>query len=236
MSHMAPAPRGPRLPLFPLPDVVHFPRTELKLHVVEPSYRRLVRDVIEQEEEARWIGIVLLKPGSTLDPAGRPEVFPGGTAGRLLDAELLPDGCSNILLHGDFRFRLQREVADQPYRQALVEPVKEPWLNERDAGIVAVRSGILALLRGLAAELGDGFPFAAGEIDELEELAGSCVFEELVNRVAADLDVPPLRKQLLLQETLPDRGLSVLSILRSRQQVMDRLRPFRHLAGSSQLN
>jgi Lon protease-like protein len=236
MSNMATAPRSPRLPLFPLADVVHFPRTELKLHVLEPSCRRLVRDVIEQEEEARWIGIVLLKPGPTLGPTGRPEIFPGGTAGRLLDAELLPDGCSNILLHGDFRFRLQREVADQPYRQALVEPVEEPWLNERDAGIKAVRSGILGLLRGLATELGERFPFAPSEIDDLEELAGSGVFEELVNRIAADLDVPPLRKQLLLQEALPDRGLSVLSILRSRQQVIDRLRPFRHLAGNNQLN
>jgi Lon protease-like protein len=221
------------MPLFPLAGVVHFPRTELKLHVVEPSYRRMVRDVIEQADEARWIGIVLLKPGPTLDAAGLPEVFPGGTAGRLLDAELLPDGCSNILLHGEFRFQLRREVADQPYRQAVVEPVEEPWLNEHDAGIVAVRSGILELLRGLAAELGERFPFGEDALDELTE---RCAFEELVNRIAADLDVPPLRKQALLQEALPDRGLSVLSILRSRQLVIDRLRPFRHLAANNQLN
>jgi hypothetical protein len=228
--------RGPRLPIVPLADVVHFPRTELRLHVVDPSYRQLVRDVVGQEDDAQWIGIVLLKPGPTLDPAGRPEVFSGGTAGRVLDAELLPDGCSKLVLHGDFRFRLRREVRDQPYRQALVEPVEEPFLNERDAGIVAVRKAILALLRGLAEELGAGFPLAVSEIDELEELAGSGVFEELVNRIAAELDVPPLRKQLLLQEALPERGLSVLSILRSRRQVIDRLRPFRHLAGNSQHN
>jgi Lon protease-like protein len=223
----------PRLPLFPLADVVHFPRTELKLHVVEPAFRRLLRDVIEQDEEARRIGIVLLKPGPTLDAAGLPEVFPGGTAGRLLDAELLPDGCSNILLHGEFRFQLQREVADQPYRQALVEPVEEPWLNERDAGIMAVRGGILTLLRDLAAELGDRFPFREEELDDIGQ---GCGFEELINRIAADIDVPPLRKQALLQEALPDRGLSVLSILRSRQLVIDRLRPFRHLAANNQLN
>ena len=39
-----------------------------------------------------------------------------------------------------------------------------------------------------------------------------------------------------LQEALPDRGLSVLSILRSRQQVFARLKPFRHLAANSRLN
>ncbi len=230
---MATGPEKSRLPLFPLADVVHFPRTELKLHVAEPACRRLVRDVIEQEEEARWIGVVLLKPGSARDAGGPPEIFPGGTAGLLLDAELLPNGCSNILLQGGFRFRLQRELADQPYRQALVEPVEEPWLNERDAGIVAVRSGILTLLRDLAEELGERFPFRQ---DELDDLGQGCGFEELVNRIAADIDVPPLRKQALLQEALPDRGLSVLSILRSRQLVVDRLRPFRHLAGNSPLN
>jgi Lon protease-like protein len=227
---------NPRLPLFALPNVVHFPFTELKLHVMDPSYSRMVHDVVEQEEDARRIGIVLLKPGPTLDAAGRPEVFPGGTAGRVLDAELLPDGCSKLVLHGEFRFRLQREVADQPYRQALVEPVEEPWLNEHDAGIVAVRSRVVELLRWLASELGDRSPFGAPGSAELEQLTERCFFEELINCIAADLDVPPLRKQLLLQEALPDRGLSVLSILHSRQQVFARLKPFRHLAANSRLN
>ncbi len=34
-----------RLPLVPLSDVVHFPRTELKLHVLDPAYVQLVRDL-----------------------------------------------------------------------------------------------------------------------------------------------------------------------------------------------
>jgi Lon protease-like protein len=236
MIAMATEGSNPRLPLFALPNVVHFPYTELKLHVMDPSYSRLVHDVVEQDEDARRIGVVLLKPGQAVDAAGRPEVFPGGTAGRVLDAELLPDGCSKLVLHGEFRFRLRREVSDQPYRQALVEPVEEPWLNEHDAGIVAVRTRIVELLRWLAAELGESSPFGAAGSAELEQLTERCFFEELINRIAADLDVPALRKQLLLQEALPDRGLSVLSILGSRQQVFARLKPFRHLAANHQLN
>jgi Lon protease-like protein len=230
---MAPGPHSPRLPLVALADVVHFPRTELRLRVGDPASRRLVRDVIEKDEDTRWIGVVLIKPGSPRDAAGRPEVFAGGTAGRLLDADLLPDGGADLVLHGEFRFRLQREMAEQPYREALVEPVQEPWLNERDAGIAVVRNGIQELLRWLSAELGPRFFLAESD---LEELAAGCLFEELVNRVAAGLDVPPLRKQMLLQEAVPDRALSVLSILRSRQQVIERLRPFRHLAANSPLN
>jgi Lon protease-like protein len=224
---------GSRLPLVALADVVHFPRTELRLHVAEPASRQLVRDVVAREEEDRWIGVVLQKPSQGLASQGRPEVFAGGTASRLLDAEIFPDGCSNIVLHGEVRFRVQRELADALYRQAVVEPVEEPWLNDRDPGIVAVRSHICALLQQLAAELGESFPFGEGE---LFELSGTIAFEELVNRIAADLDVPALRKQALLQEGLPDRGMSVLAILRSRQQVLDHLRPFRHLAQGHRFN
>ncbi len=222
------------LPLVPLPDVVHFPHTELRLQISEPRYQRLVRDVVEREdEEARRIGVVLLKPGWVETYEGRPEVFPDGTASRVLDADFLPDGRANIILYGDFRFEVQRELGGGNYRRAVVRPLVEAWLNEKDAGVVAVRLAILENLRTLAGELGDRFPF---DPSETEGIGDDSSFEELVNRIAAGLDVPALRKLQLLTETLPERGLSVLSILRSRRQVVDLLRPFRHLAGRSEMN
>jgi Lon protease-like protein len=224
---------GTRLPLVPLPDVVHFPRTELKLHVVDPTYLPLVHDLQEQEEDSRWLGVVLLKPGPRLDSQGRLEIFPGGTAARVLDLETRPDGNSDILLYGEFRFELEREIGDAPYRQAVVRPMTEPWLNERDAGVVAVRHDLLELLRALAVEQGEQLPW---DLEDLTSLTGSGAFEELVNRIATRMDVPPLRKLQLLTESLPERGLSVLSILRGRRQVFDMLRPFRRLAGGSEHN
>jgi|HubBroStandDraft_3_1064219.scaffolds.fasta_scaffold48327_2 Lon protease-like protein len=223
----------PRIPLFPLAEVVHFPRTELRLQFAEPRYRRMVEDVITQREEARWIGVVLLKSGRRPAPGVEPEIYPAGTAGRLMDAELLPGGEAQILLHGEFRFELYREVGGDRYREALVRPVEEPLVDERDAGIVAVRQGILRLLRSLAEDLGEHFPIAAEQVEELGEIRR---FEELVNRIAAELDLPAPRKLQLLYEGLPERGLSVLSILRSRRQVIELLRPYRHLAGGSPLN
>ena len=219
---------GTRLPLVPLADLVHFPRTELRLHVVDPSYVQLIQDLAALDEDSRWLGVVLLKPGWD---RGRAEVFPGGTAARVLDLETLPDGRADLLLYGEFRFELERELGDGPYRRALVRPVEEPWLNERDAGVVAVRHAIVELLRPLCEELGDKLPL---DVDDLA--SGDCAFEELVNRIAARVDVPPLRKLQLLCESLPERGLSVLSILRSRRQVMDMLRPFRRLSEGSERN
>ncbi len=48
------------IPLFPLPNVVFFPRTYLPLHVFESRYRQMVRDAAASH---RMIGMVLLKEG-----------------------------------------------------------------------------------------------------------------------------------------------------------------------------
>jgi Lon protease-like protein len=223
---------GTRLPLFALSDLVHFPHTDLKLEIFEQRYRRLVDDVLESaDEESRWVGLVLLKPGR--HRGERPAVFPGGTAGRIVRYAALPDGRAEVVLHGEFRFEVDQELPSEPYRQALVRPIEEPLWNERDAGILVVRRALLAFARSLLADLGDAFPLAAPELDELASHSG---FEELVNRIAAELDLPALRKLALLCESLPDRALSLLSILYRRQKAVDQVRPYRHLAGRPQLN
>jgi len=221
---------GTRLPLVPLANVVHFPRTELKLHVLDPSFSQLVEDLAALDEDSRWIGIVLMKPGPRFDAQGVPEIFPGGTAARVMDLETLADGHADLLVYGEFRFELEREISG-PYRQGVVRPVEEPWLNEHDAGIVAVRTAIVRLLRNLVEEAGDPLPL---DIDDLA--SRDCAFEELINRVATRVDVPPVRKLQLLTESLPERGLSVLSILRSRKAVFDLLRPFRRRGTSPEHN
>ena len=223
-----------RLPLFALADVVHFPRTHLRLQVDEPHHRRLVRELSAREEEERRLGMVLLKPGWGRAGEGHPEIFPGGTAARIVDAEFLASGRrANVLLYGEFRFRVTGEVAHDPWREGLVRPVFDPPLNEDDAGIQVVRRAVLALAHSLAEELRERFPLGA---EELEELGERCGFEELINRIAAELDLPVLRKLQLLSDAVPERALSVLATLRSRRQVIELLRPYRHLAAKSDQN
>ncbi|HEX4953711.1 MAG TPA: LON peptidase substrate-binding domain-containing protein [Thermoanaerobaculia bacterium] len=220
-----------RLPLFPLPNVVHFPGTPLKLHVFEPRYRRLVKDLLETAPDARLIGMVLTRPGAFR--SGQPEIFPGGTAGLLIDVEPLPDGRSNILLHGDFRFEVEREVESQPYRAALVRPVFEAPVDERDPEILDLRRDLVDVVGILADELGKRFPLKSDLVSEDPEAQA---FEQLVNGIAAELDVPPLTKMSLLTEALPERAAHLLGILEGRKKLIDFLRPFRHLAGDAELN
>lgn len=225
----------PRLPLFPLPDVVHFPRTALRLHVFEPRYRQLVRDLEAREERLRWIGMVLLKSVPERGFGEPPAVFPGGTAGRLVEVEPLPDGRSNIVLEGEFRFAIEEEVLDfsTPYRQAVVRPIEEVAVDERDPGVLAVRREIVELAELLGRDTAAAFPF---ERDHLEALLGEGSLETLVNSFAAELDLPALRKLDLLEKPLPDRAREVLGILRSRRRVLDLLRPYRHLAEAADRN
>lgn len=237
-----------RLPLIPLSDLVHFPRTVVSLHVQEPRYRRLVRDLLtEEEEESRLIGLVVVKPGHRRHgsgslgaklhgDAGHPhprEIFPGGTAGRLVEVEALPDGRSNIVLEGQFRFVVRYEVTSEPYRRAVVEPVEEPTYSDADAGIQMVRGEILDLARLLAKETSGAFPF---DQEKLMELSTHSSFEEVVNAFSAGLDVPTLRKLQLLVAALPDRALNLLSILKARHRVLELLRPFRPLAENAEHN
>ncbi|MEO8502926.1 MAG: LON peptidase substrate-binding domain-containing protein [Acidobacteriota bacterium] len=231
--------RGERicsLPLFPLPDVVHFPRTELRLQVFEPRYRQMVRD-LQGVAGGAWIGMVLLQPGWEEDYEGRPPVYSAGTAGRLEHVELLPDGRSNIVLRGDFRFEVTEEFGDEfsmrPYRLARVRRWTESTAANDDRELIVYRKEILASAAQLRVDLGERFEFGDGD---LEELAREVSTEALVNRFAAELDVPPLRKLQLLAADLPERAQSVQSILRSRARVLDLLRPFRHLAAGAESN
>jgi Lon protease-like protein len=229
--------RFDRIPLFALTHEVCFPRTELHLEIewqaTEPDHRRLLSDLLSRDEDDRVLGAVLVQPEMPPDRSGRPEIFPGGTVARVVGVDRRPDGRALVALWGEVRFLIEHEIDGAPYRQARVRPVAEPELDEDDSGLVAVRREILGLADRLADETGSGFP-----IDRrvLAELAAGRPFEEVVNRLAADLDLPPLCKLGLLVEALPDRALELLKILRSRRTVVDLLRPFRHLAAGSELN
>ena len=220
-----------RLPIFALEDHVVFPQTDLELNVEVPRYRRLLRDLAARDVEGRWLGLVLAKPGWLVGYEAQQQIFSAGTAGRGTAVDFLEGGRATIALHGEFRFELEREVELEPYRQAVVHPVEEPHFDDRDAAIAAVRHGLVAFARGLAADSEN----AILTPDEISAISGRS-FEELVNRLASGLELPSLRKLQLLTESTLDRALSLLAILQQRCQANELLRPYRWLASRAPLN
>lgn len=115
------------IPIFALPGVVLLPGTLLPLHIFEARYRAMVADALEGD---KTIGMALMKPG--WETGGRdPEIFAVGGAGEIVDTERLEDGRYNILLKGQFRYRILREAAVEPYRKARVEEIASLPFRDR---------------------------------------------------------------------------------------------------------
>jgi len=212
------------LPIFPLPNVVHFPGAPLPLHIFEPRYRELVADLLARPEAERRIGMVLAARDAD---SGVVELLEPGTAGRMIACEALPDGRSDIVLLGEFRFAIEREIEGKPWRQAIVRRLADEAPAIAADEIDRLRSELLDAAVPVARETAERCGFS---LEDLASLARPDRFPLLVNRLAAALDLPPLRKQMLLAEPLLERAASLAGLLRSRARVLDALRPWRHLA------
>jgi Lon protease-like protein len=119
------------VPLFPLPNVVLFPRAVLPLHIFEERYKTMTADALAGD---RLIAMALLKPGWERDYYSRPAIEPVVCVGRILSSERLPDGKYNFLLQGVCRARVVRERAgyEEPYRVAELARLDEPPVMEMD--------------------------------------------------------------------------------------------------------
>jgi Lon protease-like protein len=146
---MAAAAGSAIVPIFPLPDVTFFPHTLLPLHVFEARYRAMVMDALARD---RRLCVVQLAPGYEADYAGKPAVRPVGGLGEIVSWERLANGRYNMLLRGDARVRIERELpSDTLYRLVSVRRLEDVG----PAGdVVPVLARIRAAARGLLDALG----------------------------------------------------------------------------------
>jgi Lon protease-like protein len=104
------------LPLFPLPLVL-FPGVPLPLHIFEDRYRRMLADV---RAGNNLFGLSYFDINTATNT--RPPLGHVGCAAEVVEAQLLPDGRSNILTVGLIRYRLVEYVeAGEPYLVGRVE-------------------------------------------------------------------------------------------------------------------
>ncbi|MBX3028150.1 LON peptidase substrate-binding domain-containing protein [bacterium] len=189
------------IPLFPLPNAVLFPGVPLPLHIFEPRYREMVRDV--ERGEDKLIGMVLLRGEWRAAYYARPEVYPVGCAGRLVSVEPLADGRYNILLQGVREFALLDELPGGSYRRAEIA-----WRAPEAAG---VPSGLRTRLHALVQRY----------LEERELTLASRLLSDptlsdelLINFLCYALDFSPMEKQALLEAPgLADRGRRLCDVV-----------------------
>ncbi len=103
------------IPVFPLGQVVLFPRALLPLHVFEPRYRDLLKDALGTN---KVIAMALTPDAHDLNAEGNPRFSSIAGAGYIVEHQQLADGRSTILLHGVARVRLEEKPFIPTYRRA----------------------------------------------------------------------------------------------------------------------
>jgi len=194
--------------MFPLGSVL-FPTMVLPLHVFEPRYRALVRDVLDGDGE---FGVCLIERGHEV---GGDDVRTGiGTVARVHDAQELPDGRWAVVAVGDRRLRVERWLPDDPYPRAevgdLPDPVPTPEELERLPAVVSALRTALAR----AAEAGDPVPPATVALADDPVLAS--------HQVAALAPIATIDRQALLAaETVGVRLARLEAALADAVELLD---------------
>lgn len=108
-----------RLSIFPLTGALLFPGLQMPLHIFEPRYRALVSDALARDRR-----IAMIQPQKPVEGA---PLFQIGCVGRIGDVEALEDGRYNVVLEGESRFRVIRELeVTTQFRQIEAELLDQP--------------------------------------------------------------------------------------------------------------
>ena len=97
-----PVTTGTRISIFPLMGAILYPGMQLPLHIFEPRYRALVKDALARDSR-----IGMIQPQRPDDGA---PLYSIGCLGKIKEVEALDDGKFNLVLEGEARFRLLREL------------------------------------------------------------------------------------------------------------------------------
>lgn len=200
---------GAELPIFPLQNVVLFPRVKTPLHLFEPRYRQLARAVLDGE---RRLVMAVVRPEHVDEMPGNPPIHPVACAGVVTESHELPDGRYNLVLLGEQRVRVRSEAppdAERLYRVASVEPLAEHFPDSERPQVSQLRASITRdvaqIVRRARSDRSHAFdPELFAKVDD----------ETFVNAVANAFAFPVEDKQGLLEaDSIPDRYARLAALL-----------------------
>ncbi|KHK89439.1 LON peptidase substrate-binding domain-containing protein [Novosphingobium malaysiense] len=169
-----------RISIFPLPGAVLYPGLQLPLHIFEPRYRAMVSDALARD---RRIGMI-----QPQRPEEGAPLFEIGCLGRIGDVEALEDGRFNIVLEGEQRFRIVRELdVTTPFRQVEAELLEE---DEDEVLAPVERASFEREARRFADA--QGYAVDWDEVIRLDDVS-------LINGVSQIAPFDPAAKQALLE-------------------------------------
>ena len=189
------------LPIFPLPDLTFFPHTMLPLHIFEARYRAMITDCLSRDKRLAVVGLM---PGYEGSYEGKPAVYPVSGVGRIVQWERLASGRYNLLLRGEGRVRIDRELpTDTLYRMVAATPLRET--GAEGAAVPALTGRVKARCQQILSAVGRSGEDLQTMMEGLDHPA------ELCDQVASALIPTPTTRQALLEELDVERRLERLA-------------------------
>lgn len=183
-----------RIPIFPLENVVLYPRVQVPLHIFEPRYRQMTRDALAGD---RTIGMVVVRPANRDEMREDPPVFEIGCAGEIQRADELPGGRFNIVLSATTRFAIEHEEpreGERLYRVAHVRPLDDVFAEDDRPLVSELRGEAHELMRKLLTIV------APNRVELFEQQPIVQVDDEtFVNALSQSIDFTPPEKQALIE-------------------------------------
>ena len=169
-----------RLSIFPLTGAVLFPGLQLPLHIFEPRYRALVGDALVRDRK-----IAMIQPQRSEDGA---PLYSVGCVGHIGEVEAMDDGRYNLILEGESRFKLVRELdVATAFRQIEAELIED---DEDETLTHAQRGGFEYEARKFADS--QGYSVDWDSVERLDDMS-------LINGVSQIAPFDPASKQALLE-------------------------------------
>jgi len=131
------------VPAMTLPNVAFFPQAMMPLHIFEPRYREMLKDVLARD---RLFAVAGLDPRKAAQATQFEPPHRVATVGMIRACQKNADGTSDLLLQGLCRVEFTEILADTPYRRVRFRVLPSQPVGDA-AAIERLRAEIARLLR-----------------------------------------------------------------------------------------
>lgn len=203
---------GDILGVLPLRNMVLFPGVLLPVTVGRPKSKKLVATAFKNDQ---LLAVCCQKAQDVQEPSEE-DIFPVGTAGRVMRTLDMPDGSLMVIMEGIQRIEIQEIVAQKPYLKAKVRVLEEDFPKRNDKEFIALVSSLKSQAEKILKRM-ENIPAEAGMT--LRSIDNP---PTLVNYICGNFGVRIADKQRLLEMTsLKERAVTLLEILTSELQMLD---------------
>ncbi len=182
------------VPVMTLPNTVFFPQALFPLHIFEPRYRQMLRDVLASD---RMFAIAQLDASPKANATASEPLHHVATVGIIRACQKGENDTSNLLLQGICRVTVKKIISEEPYRVIAIKPLTTT-AGTHQAELEVLRIEVMKLLnvrRRLGAPAPKGMTQFLESIEDIDTFADVAVFNLCEDSV--------MKQQLL--ETLETR-------------------------------